>query len=200
MMTMQPQPTHTQPRSRPLPADPNDVVGRLNSVLANMSAPSQYATTSYQNPSHQNQLPRQNFGPSMESWQRDGLSTHESRQDKNKNDNVQEFKDLFATGMEKITQSSQRKPGAIDLTYNPGSLAPSAQPQRQLSLFEDNPPSNMNQGQNEEQKSNPFAVESKPEQFGQMQFHEPLPASEVDKAKANIDSILDGGMNFQASR
>ena len=199
MMTAQPQPT--PPRSRPLPADPNDVVGRLNSVLANMSAPSQYATTSYQNPSHQNQLPRQNFGPSMESWQRDGLSSHESRQDKNKNDNVQEFKDLFATGMEKITQSSQRKSGAIDLTYNPGSLAHSSQPQRQLSLFEDNPPSNINQRKNEEeQKSNPFAVESKPEQFGQMQFHEPLPASEVDKAKANIDSIMDGGMSFQASR
>ena len=45
---------------------------------------------------------------------------------------------------------------------------------------------------------NPF--EAKPEQFGQMQFNEPLPASEVDKAKANIDSILDSGMDFQASR
>ena len=53
-------------------------------------------------------------GPSPESWQRD---VHElgfghvkilgadqnSRQERNRNDNVQEFKDLFATGMEKIT-------------------------------------------------------------------------------------------------
>ena len=31
----------------------------------------------------------------------------------------EEFKDLFATGMEKITQSSQPKTG-VDLTYNPG--------------------------------------------------------------------------------
>ena len=42
-------------------------------------------------------------------------------------------------------------------------------------------------------------VESKPEQFGLMQFNEPLPASEVNKAKANIESMLDEGMEFKAS-
>ena len=138
----------------------------------------------------------------MESWQRDGLaagdlSSGNNRRDQNKNDNVQEFKDLFATGMEKITQSSQRKQGGIDLTYNPGDLPPHKL-QKQLSLFDDNPPASVKQQPSEEMKMNPF--EAQPEQFGQMQFHEPLPASEVDKAKANIDSILDSGMDFQASR
>ncbi len=38
---------------------------------------------------------------------------------KNQNDNVQEFKDLFATGLDKISNSSKPKTG-IDLTYNPG--------------------------------------------------------------------------------
>lgn len=85
----------------------------------------------YQNPNH-NQAsyatgnnPFQNQGPSMESWQRDvnelGFDVKLNVPKKDQNDNVQEFKDLFATGLEKISNSSAPKTG-IDLTYNPGVL------------------------------------------------------------------------------
>ena len=72
-------------------------------------------------------------GPSAESWQRDvnelGFDVQMGVKKKQQNDNIQEFKDLFATGMEKISQSSGPKRG-IDLTYNPGTLpaAPKEQP------------------------------------------------------------------------
>ncbi len=88
----------------------------------------------------------------MESWQRDvnelGFDVKLNVPKKNQNDNVQEFKDLFATGLEKITNSSAPKTG-IDLTYNPGVIpnqqaaagqaaAQQQQPgmQKQLSLFD----------------------------------------------------------------
>ena len=40
---------------------------------------------------------------------------------KAEHDNVQEFKDLFATGLDKIKGSKGGKTG-IDLSYNPGVL------------------------------------------------------------------------------
>lgn len=87
----------------------------------------------------------------MESWQRDvnelGFDVKLNVPKKNQNDNVQEFKDLFATGLTKMQKTSAPKTG-IDLTYNPGVVAgqqsaaqaqpqPSHQPmQKQLSLFD----------------------------------------------------------------
>ena len=40
---------------------------------------------------------------------------------KAENDNVKEFQDLFATGLDKIKESKSNKTG-IDLSYNPGVL------------------------------------------------------------------------------
>ena len=112
----------------------------------------------YQNPNHnranyqtyQDQNPFSGPGPSMSSWQRDMNELGSSLKlnvpvDQKKNDEVQEFKDLFATGLDKINKTSGPKAG-MDLSYNPGSLPP----QSELSLFPNNPV--------EESKEDPFLI------------------------------------------
>ena len=68
--------------------------------------------------------PGPNGGPSLESWQRDvnelGYDIKFNiEKPQSQNDEVEEFKDLFATGKEKIQKTTGPKVG-IDLTYNPG--------------------------------------------------------------------------------
>jgi len=89
---------------------------------------------SYQNPNHNKANyatsaqanPFGGSGPSAESWQRDvnhlgfDVQLQGAGQKKNDNDNVQEFKDLFAFGTSKIQQQENANKGGIDLSYNPG--------------------------------------------------------------------------------
>ena len=61
----------------------------------------------------------------MESWQKDyhelGKEHNFNVPKKNENDNIDEFKNLFATGMAGIKKSSPRH-RKEDLVYNPGQL------------------------------------------------------------------------------
>lgn len=84
----------------------------------------------YQNPNHNRPMYNTNVeanpfgqGPSAESWQKDvnelGFNMQLTSKNKNENDSVKEFQDLFSFGTNKIKQVSAPKAG-IDLTYNPG--------------------------------------------------------------------------------
>ena len=92
---------------------------------------------SYQNPNHNKASyatsapaggnPFDQGGPSASSWQRDanalGFNVQiagGSEPKKNNNDNIAEFKDLFAFGTNSIKTQEGAKKGGIDLSYNPG--------------------------------------------------------------------------------
>jgi len=71
-------------------------------------------------------------GPSMESWARDhhdlGREHNLPVQNKNEHDNIDEFKDLFATAKVGIKKTSPRNKKGIELVYNPGQLLQQQQP------------------------------------------------------------------------
>jgi len=90
----------------------------------------------YQNPGHNkptytqsafahNDNPFTGNGPSMESWQKDyhelGKDVNLNVPKKNDNDNIDEFKDLFSTGLTNLKKSSPRH-RKQELVYNPGEL------------------------------------------------------------------------------
>ena len=87
----------------------------------------------YVNPNHNkptynqggNDNPFSGQGPSVESWQKDyhelGKDVNLNVPKKNENDNIDEFKNLFATGLTGIKKSSPRH-RKEELVYKPGDL------------------------------------------------------------------------------
>lgn len=71
----------------------------------------------------------------MESWQKDyhelGKDVNLNVPKKNDNDNIDEFKQLFSTGLTQLKKQSPRH-RKQDLVYNPGELPKPAAPQQPL--------------------------------------------------------------------
>lgn len=72
-------------------------------------------------------------GPSTDSWEKDGANPYSGqvkRRDDGKNDQVEEFKNLYDLANTKIKPIAQQKP-AVDLSYNPAPLQQAAPQQQQ---------------------------------------------------------------------